>query len=69
MVHRRGGGHRRRVERLHLALWLKGNGFRADQVQAFYPSSAFPSPTLFPLQRLSRSLASAARDMDPRMVV
>jgi DNA-binding transcriptional MocR family regulator len=31
--------------------------------------SAFPSPTLFPLQRLSRSLASAARDMDPRMVV
>ena len=31
--------------------------------------SAFPSPTLFPLQRLSRSLASASRDMDPRMVV
>jgi len=31
--------------------------------------SAFPSPTLFPLQRLSRSLASAAREMDPRMVV
>jgi uncharacterized radical SAM protein YgiQ len=23
---------------LSLALWLKGNGFRADQVQAFYPS-------------------------------
>jgi len=23
---------------LNLALWLKGNGFRADQVQAFYPS-------------------------------
>ncbi|HET8711585.1 MAG TPA: DUF3362 domain-containing protein, partial [Spongiibacteraceae bacterium] len=23
---------------LHLALWLKDNGFRADQVQAFYPS-------------------------------
>src|SRR5690349_11279435 len=31
--------------------------------------SAFPSPTLFPLQRLSRSLASATREMDPRMVV
>ncbi|MFJ4142554.1 GntR family transcriptional regulator MpaR [Pseudomonas sp. NPDC089734] len=31
--------------------------------------SAFPSPMLFPLQRLSRSLASASRDMDPRMVV
>ena len=23
---------------LHLAIWLKKNGFRADQVQAFYPS-------------------------------
>lgn len=31
--------------------------------------SAFPSPTLFPLQRLARSLASASRNMDPRMVV
>ncbi|WP_295488175.1 GntR family transcriptional regulator MpaR [uncultured Pseudomonas sp.] len=31
--------------------------------------SAFPSPTLFPLQRLSRSLASASRAMDPRVVV
>lgn len=31
--------------------------------------SAFPSPMLFPMQRLSRSLASASRDMDPRMVV
>lgn len=31
--------------------------------------SAFPSPMLFPMQRLSRSLASASRDMDPRVVV
>jgi len=31
--------------------------------------SAFPSPLLFPLQRLARSLASAARDMDPRLTV
>jgi DNA-binding transcriptional MocR family regulator len=31
--------------------------------------SAFPSPMLFPMQRLSRSLASASREMDPRMVV
>ncbi|MFP6783074.1 GntR family transcriptional regulator [Pseudomonas sp. FW306-2-2C-D06B] len=31
--------------------------------------SAFPSPELFPLQRLSRSLASASLSMDPRMVV
>ncbi|WP_312936292.1 GntR family transcriptional regulator MpaR [Pseudomonas sp.] len=31
--------------------------------------SAFPSPMLFPLQRLARSLASAARSMDPRVAV
>ena len=31
--------------------------------------SAFPSPLLFPLQRLARSLATASREMDPRMVV
>nr|WP_314482617.1 GntR family transcriptional regulator MpaR [uncultured Pseudomonas sp.] len=31
--------------------------------------SAFPSPSLFPLQRLARSLASASRAMDPRVVV
>ncbi|MCO7514242.1 GntR family transcriptional regulator MpaR [Pseudomonas guariconensis] len=31
--------------------------------------SAFPSPGLFPLQRLARSLASASRAMDPHMVV
>ncbi|WP_137818852.1 GntR family transcriptional regulator MpaR [Pseudomonas sp. 2FG] len=31
--------------------------------------SAFPSPLLFPLPRLARSLATATRDMDPRMVV
>ncbi|MDF0729589.1 GntR family transcriptional regulator MpaR [Pseudomonas entomophila] len=31
--------------------------------------SAFPCPTLFPQQRLARSLASASRAMDPRMVV
>jgi radical SAM superfamily enzyme YgiQ (UPF0313 family) len=26
------------TDMMNLALWLKGNGFRADQVQAFYPS-------------------------------
>ncbi|SQF91345.1 GntR family transcriptional regulator [Pseudomonas fluorescens] len=31
--------------------------------------SAFPSPMLFPLPRLARSLASASREMDPRLVV
>lgn len=31
--------------------------------------SAFPSPLLFPLQRLARSLASATREMDPQLTV
>ena len=31
--------------------------------------SAFPSPLLFPLPRLARSLARSARDMDPRLMV
>lgn len=31
--------------------------------------SAFPSPDLFPLQRLARSMAHAVRDMDPRSTV
>lgn len=31
--------------------------------------SAFPSPLLFPLQRLARSLATSSREMDPRVVV
>jgi DNA-binding transcriptional MocR family regulator len=31
--------------------------------------SAFPSPELFPLQRLARSMAHAVREMDPRSTV
>jgi len=31
--------------------------------------SAFPSPALFPMQRLSKSLAKATRQMDPRTMV
>ncbi|WP_121348892.1 GntR family transcriptional regulator, partial [Pseudomonas aeruginosa] len=31
--------------------------------------SAFPSPQLFPLPRLARSMAHAVRDMDPQSVV
>lgn len=31
--------------------------------------SAFPSPLLFPLQRLARSLASATHEMDPQLTV
>ncbi|MHC6225277.1 GntR family transcriptional regulator MpaR [Pseudomonas sp. X10] len=43
------------------------DSIKDPQTVAF--GSAFPSPLLFPLQRLARSLASASRAMDPRMVV
>ncbi|MFV0680199.1 YgiQ family radical SAM protein [Ottowia sp.] len=32
---------------LNLALWLKTNGFRADQVQAFYPSPMATATTMY----------------------
>lgn len=32
---------------VNLALWLKGNGFRADQVQAFYPSPMATATTMY----------------------
>lgn len=32
---------------LNLALWLKKNGFRADQVQAFYPSPMASATTMY----------------------
>ena len=32
---------------LHLAIWLKKNGFRADQVQAFYPSPMATATTMY----------------------
>ncbi|MFN3882741.1 MAG: YgiQ family radical SAM protein [Nitrincola lacisaponensis] len=43
---------------LNLALWLKRNGFKADQVQAFYPSPMATATTMYhtgrnPLKRLS----------------
>ena len=45
---------------LELALWLKRNGFRADQVQAFLPSPMATATAMYhsgrnPLKRLSRS--------------
>ena len=44
---------------LNLALWLKANGFRADQVQNFYPSPMATATTMYhteknPLKRLGR---------------
>ncbi len=45
---------------LELALWLKQNGFRADQVQAFLPSPMATATAMYhsgknPLRRVSRS--------------
>jgi radical SAM superfamily enzyme YgiQ (UPF0313 family) len=44
---------------LDLALWLKGNGFRADQVQAFLPSPMATATAMYhtlknPLKRVTR---------------
>jgi hypothetical protein len=45
---------------LELAIWLKSNGFRADQVQAFLPSPMATATAMYhsgknPLKRVSRS--------------
>jgi uncharacterized radical SAM protein YgiQ len=50
----------RDVDMLELALWLKKNGFRADQVQAFLPSPMATATAMYhssknPLKRVSRS--------------
>jgi radical SAM superfamily enzyme YgiQ (UPF0313 family) len=45
---------------LELALWLKGNGFRADQVQAFLPGPMATATAMYhtgknPLRRVTRT--------------
>ena len=45
---------------MHLALWLKANGFRADQVQTFYPSPMATATAMYhternPLARVGRA--------------
>ncbi|HEX4209942.1 MAG TPA: YgiQ family radical SAM protein, partial [Candidatus Binataceae bacterium] len=50
----------RDVDMLDLALWLKKNGFRADQVQAFLPSPMATATAMYhssknPLKRVSRT--------------
>jgi uncharacterized radical SAM protein YgiQ len=55
---------------LNLALWLKKNGFRADQVQAFYPSPMATATAMFhttknPLKKVSYKSASVAAVKDP----
>jgi uncharacterized radical SAM protein YgiQ len=48
---------------LNLAVWLKKNGFRADQVQSFYPSPMATATAMYhtgknPLRRVGRSSES-----------
>ena len=48
------------LDMLELALWLKRNGFRADQVQAFLPSPMATATAMYhsgrnPLKRITRS--------------
>ena len=50
---------------MNLACWLKGNGFKADQVQTFYPSpmataTAMYHTSLNPLKGISRQLDGPA---------
>lgn len=47
------------TDMMNLALWLKSNGFRADQVQNFYPSPMATATTMYhtgknPLKRIRR---------------
>lgn len=47
------------TDMLNLAIWLKRNGFRADQVQAFYPSPMATATTMYhtakdPLHKVTR---------------
>ena len=51
---------------MHLALWLKKNGFKADQVQTFYPSPMATATAMYhtdlnPLKGISRDPARAER--------
>jgi hypothetical protein len=51
---------------MHLAIWLKRNGFKADQVQTFYPSpmataTAMYHTSLNPLRGISRDDGKSER--------
>jgi uncharacterized radical SAM protein YgiQ len=51
---------------MNLALWLKANGFKADQVQTFYPSPMATATAMYhtdlnPLKGISRDVARAER--------
>jgi len=55
---------------LNLALWLKQNGFRADQVQAFYPSPMATATAMYhsgkdPLHKVTYKSDAVATVKDP----
>jgi len=55
---------------VNLALWLKKNGFRADQVQAFYPSPMATATTMFhttknPLKKVTYKSEAVESVKDP----
>jgi len=55
---------------LNLALWLKRNGFRADQVQAFYPSPMATATAMYysgkdPLKKVTYKSVTVANVKDP----
>ena len=54
---------------LHLAVWLKKNGFRADQVQTFYPSPMATATAMYhtgrnPLRGVRRAIEAAEDVVD-----
>ena len=54
---------------LHLAVWLKKNGFRADQVQTFYPSPMATATAMYhsgrnPLRKIHRAVKSDEETVD-----
>jgi len=56
---------------INLALWLKRSGFRADQVQAFYPSPMATATAMYhsgknPLRKVSYKSEPVLRVKDPR---
>jgi len=53
---------------MNLALWLKKNGFRADQVQTFYPSPMATATAMYhsgrnPLTRVRRQMRDAGEEL------
>jgi uncharacterized radical SAM protein YgiQ len=57
------------ADMMHLAIWLKKNGFRADQVQTFYPSPMATATAMYhsgrnTLRKLHREIQDAEDSVD-----